>query len=161
MNRERERHPEEKRAKHYLREEFAKRLSKGTINYKLQLQLHLVSSLDRPHVLHCGWHWDEKTHPWIDLADVTLTTMIPPNVIERTQFNIGNLPHSLEFVGPPESVHDFRCVPYIRKEAYKRSQIMRKLAVAEQKPENVSVYHVHIERAEKNDATMSITLTGK
>lgn len=165
LNRERDRYPDEKRSKHYLREEFAMRLSQGTVNYKLQLQLHDISPRDRPHVLHCGRFWDESTHPWIDLADVTITTILPPYVIERTQFNIGNLPPSLGFIGPPESVHDFRCIPYIRKEIYKRSQSMRLLVVATEKPQRLAIYYFQIQRGETQHegtkASISASLTGK
>ena len=165
MFRERERYPEEKRSKHYLREEFAERLSKGPVHYKLQLQLHQVSPSDRPHVLHAGRYWDESTHPWMDLAEVMVTTMLPSDVTERTRFNVGNAPPSLGLVGPPESIHDFKCIPHIRIEVYKRCQQMRSWVSASEKPKELSTYLIQVETGDRKyagtDATISITLTGE
>lgn len=132
--------------------------------YKLQLQLHEVSPSDSPHVHNCAKAWDEDSHPWIDLADVKITTLLANDVIERTKYNISNTPASLSVVGPPESIYDFRCIPYYRQRAYKQSQKMRLLRGPPHHDDNCCSYVIKIETGDVKyagtDANITLTMTG-
>ncbi|KAK3734228.1 hypothetical protein QZH41_012948 [Actinostola sp. cb2023] len=161
---ERERYPEEKRPKDYLKKEYEERLDKGPVHYKLQLQLHEISTSDSPHILNSSKAWDDETHPWMGLADVTITTMLADDVIERTKYNTANKPSSLGLIGPPESIHDFKCISYYRKHVYKRSQRMRLLKSPHQEDDNVCTYVIQIETGDVKhagtDATITLSMTG-
>lgn len=163
-SRERERYPDEKRSKHYLREEYIERLSKGPIKYKLQLQLHEVSPSDTQQILNVSKHWDDETHPWIDLADVTVTTMLPDDVVERTKCNVAHCPPSLGLIGPPKTIYDYTFIPYIRERVYKRSQKMRLLTSPDETGGKMVTYLITMETGDVKhagtNATISITITG-
>ena len=86
---------EDKRPMDYLKQEYLQRLSEGLLKYKIQIQLHEPQPQDPALILHAGRAWDEKTHPWMDLTDLTITTPLAPDVIERTCFNVANQNTSL------------------------------------------------------------------
>ena len=77
------RHENEKRPSDYLRQEYVDRLAKGVVNYRLQIQIHEASPSDTATIFHAGILWDKETHPWLDLATVTIRTPISPDVLER------------------------------------------------------------------------------
>ncbi|XP_031557674.1 allene oxide synthase-lipoxygenase protein-like [Actinia tenebrosa] len=161
---DRERYPDEKRSKRYLREEYIQRLSKGPIKYKLQLQLHEVSPSDSQQILSAAKQWNDDTHPWMDLADVTITTMLPDDEVERTKYNVANCPPSLGIIGSPKSMYDFTCINYIRKRIYKRSQKMRLLTSPDENEGGMVTYLITVETGDVKhagtNATISITMTG-
>ena len=77
------RHPTEKRPDDYLRKEYVERLQKGPVNYRLQIQIHEASPHDTATIFHAGILWDKETHPWFDLATVSIKTPLSPDVLER------------------------------------------------------------------------------
>ena len=162
--RERERFADETRPQDYLRQEFKERLSKGPVHYRLQLQLHEVRPDDSPHILHIGRVWDESTHPWFDLADVTVTSTLPDDVIERTRYNVANMPPSMGLL-PFETIDDYSCIAHIRTEVYQRTQTLRLLRPPRALPDHMTNYLVRVETGSQSgagtDATITVTLTGK
>ena len=77
------RHESEKRPEDYLRQEYVNRLAKSVVNYRLQIQIHEASPSHTATIFHAGILWDKETHPWLDLATVTIKTPISPDVLER------------------------------------------------------------------------------
>ena len=77
------RHENEKRPDDYLRKEYVERLKNRPITYHLQIQIRDKSPEDTATIFHAGILWDKDTHPWLDLATVTIKTHLSPDVIER------------------------------------------------------------------------------
>ena len=77
------RHENEKQPDDYLRKEYVERLQKGPVNYRLQIQIHEASPDDTATIFHAGILWDEGTHPWFDLAKVSIKTPLSPDAVER------------------------------------------------------------------------------
>lgn len=67
--------------------------------------------------------WDGAEHPWMNLAVIHLTAMMPDDVTELTQFNIDHLPKKTLSFPEATSVHDFNIVPNLRKEVYEACQV--------------------------------------
>ena len=147
----------------YLTEEFKARISRGPVKYKLQLTLHEVRSDDPPNILDIGRYWDENAHPWLDVADVTLTTILSPQASEALRFNVGNLPSSIYLLQARGTQHS-NCIAHIRKEVYQRTQTIRLSRKASIKPDHVATYRIRVETGERlragTDANISVSLTG-
>lgn len=86
--------------------------------------------------------WNDDEHPWINVATISLTSLLPDDVTENTRFNIGNLPDSTLSIPEGTSVTDFNIVPTIRKEVYSFCQKMRPDEPPTSKEDKV-VYLVH------------------
>lgn len=156
--------PSETRPKDYLKEEFKERICRGPIRYKLQLTLHKARADDPPGILNIARYWDEATHPWLDVADVILTSLLTPDVINGFRFNAGNLPQSLCFL-PARTIYDSNCIPHIRKEVYARTQKMRAIRSSRKEPDHVATYIISVETGAQlkagTNANISVSLTGK
>ena len=156
--------PSETRAKDYLKEEFKERISRGPVKYKLQLTLHEAKSDDPPTILNIARYWDKATHPWLDVADVTLTALLTPDVTEGFKFSCGNLPSFLYFL-PARNIYDSNCIAHIRKEVYERTQKIRSMRCSSQEPDHEATYVISVETgAQKKagtDANISVSLIGK
>lgn len=106
--------PDETRGRNYLKDEYRERVARGPVPYHLQLQLHEQQPGDsRDLLLSCMVVWDEATHPWMDLATVTIDRTLPYDEEERTLFSVGNLPPSIA-ITPATSVHDPASLNYLR-----------------------------------------------
>ena len=162
--REKEPYPSETRSEDYLRQEFKDRLSRGPVKYRLQLQLHEVQPDDPPHILYVGRGWDETTHPWLDLADVTITSLLPPDVTEKTCYAVDNLPSCMALL-PAKTVYDSNCIAQIRAQLYRWTQKNRLLRSPHVQPDHMSNYLIRVETGDQygadTDATITITLVGK
>lgn len=55
------------------------------MNYRLQIQIHEASPNDTATIFHAGILWDKETHPWLDLATVSIMTPLSPDVLERLE----------------------------------------------------------------------------
>ena len=156
--------PSETRSKDYLKEEFKERLSRGPVKYKLQLTLHEPKSDDPPDTLNVARYWDEATHPWLDVADVTLMVLLSPDVTEKMRFNAGNLSPCLELL-PARSIYHPNCVVHVRKEVYARTQKIRSLRRSTQAPHPEATYNISVETGSQSragtNAQISVSLTGK
>ena len=68
--------------------------------------------------------WDETQCPWIDLAEIRVTTPLTCSALRRTYFNITDKPTCLRFT-PPESVHDYRSYHRVCCTVYTTMEIKR------------------------------------
>ena len=159
-----ERSPDETLPMDYLKREYRERISKGPLDYKLQLQLHEPKEGDVPWILHVGREWDEETHPWLDLADIKVTSLLSPTATERLKFIYLNLPASIGLL-PAVSVDDPNVVVHIRNEVYVWSQKLRKNRSNKLVPEHLASYLIRVETGSQSgagtDASISISLTGE
>ncbi|XP_028395809.1 allene oxide synthase-lipoxygenase protein [Dendronephthya gigantea] len=158
------RHADEKRPDDYLRQEYVKRLSKGPVNYRLQIQIHEASPNDTATIFHAGIMWDKETHPWFDLATVSIKTLLSPDVLERTGFNIVNQPESLGLL-EAKSPEDYNSIGHIRVAVYSRAQHLRKMKIGSLIPAGQNaVYNIEVETGDREhagtDATITIRITG-
>ena len=158
-----ERSPDETLPMDYLKREYKERVSKGPLDYKLQLQLHEPKENDPPTILQVGREWDEKTHPWLDVADIKMTSLLSPTATERLKFIHKNLPASIGVL-PAVSVDDPNVVVQIRNDVYVWSQKLRKNRSNKLVPEHLTSYLIRVETGGQSgagtDASISITLTG-
>lgn len=134
------------------------------MRYKLQLTLHLPQSDDPVDILNVARYWDEATHPWLDVADVTMVVLLSPDATEKMCFNPGNLAPCLELL-PARSIHHSNCVAHIRKEVYERTQKLRALRKGSNVvPDKSAIYSISVETGKKRkagtNARIFISLTG-
>ena len=159
-----ERSPDETLPPDYLKREYKERLSRGPLDYKLQLQLHEAKDDDPPMTLQVGREWDESTHPWLDLADVKITSLLSPTATERLKFIFTNLPPSIGIL-PAQSVDDPNVVIHIRNAVYVWSQKLRSMRSNKLVPDHKASYLIRVETGSQSgagtDATISISLTGR
>jgi len=134
----------EKLSVNYLVEEYKQRLEEASINYKLQIQLHKAEAEPNPTVFDSRITWDEAIHPWLDLADVEVSELLPYDLTVKTGFNLAHHPKSLGFI-KAKSIHDYNSIVYMRSKT-KIAYRMRHLAytifglpkeVADDAPRNV------------------------
>ena len=148
----------------YLKREYLEQITQGALDYKLQLQLHEVKDDDPPTTLQVGREWDENTHPWLDLADIKMTSLLSPTATERLKFTHVNLPSTIGFL-PAQSSDDPNCVVLIRNAVYKWSQKLRANRSNKLVPEHIASYLIRVETGSQSgaatDASFSISLTGK
>ncbi|XP_028395780.1 allene oxide synthase-lipoxygenase protein-like [Dendronephthya gigantea] len=155
---------DENRPTDYLRQEYVDRLSKGPVNYRLQIQIHEASPKDTATVNHAGIMWDKETHPWFDLATVTIKTPLSPDVLERTGFNIVNQPESLGLLDAI-SPEDYNSIGHIRVAVYSHVQHLRKLKFGSvTRADQNADYTIEVETGDRKnagtDATITIRITG-
>lgn len=134
------------------------------MKYKLQLALHEARSDDPPEILNIARIWDEDTHPWLDLADITLTTLLSPNATEQLGFNNGTLSSCLALL-PFTSQYHSNCLAPLRVEVYERSRKCRFLKGVNRQRDHVIKYIISVETGSQaragTDANISVSLTGK
>lgn len=158
-----ERSPDETLPMDYLKREYRAKMSKGPLAYKLQLQLHEAKDDDSPMILQIGREWDEKTHPWLDVADIKMTSLLSPTATERLKFIYKNLPASIGIL-PARSVDDPNVVIHIRNAVYVWSQKLRENRSNKLVPEHLASYLIRVETGSRSgagtDASISISLIG-
>ena len=106
----------ETRGVNYLTNEWRERIKHAPVSYILQVQLHEVSPSDPPEVRNALLPWDEATHPYVDLATVSISEVLPYDEQCMMAFEITNLPRSMSIL-PAASVHDFNSLNYMRKQS--------------------------------------------
>ncbi|XP_078369935.1 allene oxide synthase-lipoxygenase protein-like [Oculina patagonica] len=158
-----ERSPTETLPMDYLKREYRERITRGSLEYKLQLQLHEAKDDDLPTTLQVGREWDESTHPWLDLADIKMTSLLSPTATERLKFTHCNLPSTIGLL-PAQSVDDPNVVVHIRNAVYAWSQKLRANRSNKLVPEHMASYLIRVETGSQSgagtDASISISLTG-
>jgi len=105
--------PGETRSPNYLKDELAARLARGPIRFHLQIQFHAIRPGENRLVLNASMTWDEATHPWHDLAEVTIDEMLDYKTSNVTVFMIGNRPPCMGVVAP-RSIDDPAGMNYMR-----------------------------------------------
>ena len=69
--------------------------------------------------------WSDADHPWINVATITMASVLPDQVTENTRFNIGNMPEEVLSYPEGTSVTDFNIVPTFREEIYTACEKLR------------------------------------
>ncbi len=106
--------PGETRSRNYLKDEYAERLRQGPVKYKLQVQMHEASDDDDPEIFNCCRKWDEDSHPWMDLAEITMNKPLDWAESTRMIFSMKNLPKGLGII-PSYSIFDYNSLNFLRK----------------------------------------------
>jgi len=106
----------ETRNRNYLKNEYIERVAKGPVEYILQLQLHVVSKDDNELVTCSNKIWDESTHPWLDLAHVTIDRTLSYEESMLMYYSLRHSPKCISML-PAESIHDYNSINYIRAKA--------------------------------------------
>ena len=128
------------------------------------MTLHQAQCDDPPGILDIARYWDETTHEWVDVADVTLTTLLTPDATAGLRYNPGNLPDFLYFL-PARSIHQSNCIAHIRMEVYASTQQIRYIRGSKIQPDHLATYIIHVDarvssKAGINQANISLSLTG-
>ncbi|XP_035681462.1 allene oxide synthase-lipoxygenase protein-like [Branchiostoma floridae] len=151
----------ERRPRGYLRTEFAQELQRSLLEYRLQVQLHEWVEGDPYEIFNPACIWDPKTHPWMDLARVCVTNLLPQSVLERTIFDPSIQPPSLGLL-EPKSSHDHNSLPHLNSDLHSRP--MRpgegKLPVDLAEGSYALEFHTGVQRGAGTTADVWITLTG-
>ena len=105
--------PDDPRTRNALKHEYAERLGKGPVEYLLQLQLHEATDQDSELIFCCNKVWDEATHPWMDLARVTITRMLTYEESMLMYFTLNHRPGSIGII-PAKSMDDYNSMNYLR-----------------------------------------------
>ncbi len=108
--------PGDPRNRNYLKHEYAERLKRGPIEYVLQLQLHEATEHDSELIFCSNKIWDEASHPWIDLAHVTIDRMLTYEESMLMYFSLNNRPNAIGLIDAT-SIHDYNSLNYIRARA--------------------------------------------
>jgi hypothetical protein len=114
------------RPQDYLRTEFLSRFKGGgRVVYHLQMQLHSPVPPDGSDVIyHASRAWDPETHPWLDVATVTLTRALSLEEVEGMKLQFSRLPEGMH-VPPARSMDDFTSLGYVRSRVYPRAGWLR------------------------------------
>jgi hypothetical protein len=117
--------PGETRSPNYLKDEYRKRVTTRGVTYHLQMQLHEWQSGDRQDViLNSVYEWDERAHPWTDVATVKMDGILehdsrpnaPTYSVERGDhclFTLANRPKCIKLL-KAVSIHDPASLDYLR-----------------------------------------------
>ena len=159
---------EEKRPESYLIPEFKKRLSEEHIQYKLQIQLHEIKPSDSHLILHAARVWDEDTHPWMDLADVIVTSLLPIDIAECTRYSIDHHPSTID-IPSAKTIYDYNSIAYLRSKVYpiskKMSSARPRSHVAKEQGMEEAAYSVRVRTGNRKgagtDVKVSLIITGK
>ncbi|MEM9338607.1 MAG: hypothetical protein AAGA66_07765 [Bacteroidota bacterium] len=119
--------PGETRVRNYLKEEYVERLGAGPVNYRLQVQLHEASDSDDAEIFNCCKKWDEASHPWMDLAEITIKKPLSWKESTRMIFTMKNLPKGLGII-PSYSIYDYNSLNFLRRHS-DEARIARRLAI--------------------------------
>ena len=139
-------------------------MSDGGIQYKLQIQLHEIQPEDSHLVLHASRVWDQVTHPWLDLANVKLTSLIPLDVTESTRSSLENMPTSLS-VPPAKTIYDYNSSAYLKLKVQSGSSSKLNLRRPSKTGEDMSIYCISVFTGDRKyagtNADVTLTITGK
>lgn len=110
------RDPRETRGRSYLKQEYAARLAKGPVKYRLQLQLHTPAPGDTDEIFNCNVEWDEATHPFLDVAVVEIDRLLSLKDEANAIFSLRHCPPSLGLI-PARDRDDYNSINYMRAAA--------------------------------------------
>lgn len=148
--------------------EFKERFSQGPVNYTLQIQLHQIKPDDSHLILHAARVWDQENHPWLDLADVTVTSPLPIEVVERTRCSLSHRPPTID-IPSADTIYDYNSIAYLRSKVYPTSHKMSsskpRSEVAKAQTTEAARYSIRVRTGNRKgagtDANVSLTITGK
>lgn len=103
----------ETRGRNYLKDEWRERVQGGGAKYHLQMQLHEASPDDTDEIFNSNEEWDPETHPFMDVATVTINEVLPFRDQVYTRYFIGHLPKSVS-IFKAKDVDDYNSLNYMR-----------------------------------------------
>ena len=113
---------DEKRPVQYLADEYRSRLTRGPIEYALQIQLREFDpENDTREFFNSGRVWDPQKYPWTDLATARITEALPDPITERMRMWLGHQPPSLGLTDSHSDV-DYGSLAWVRYHMYPVSQ---------------------------------------
>jgi arachidonate 5-lipoxygenase len=80
------------------------------------MQLHEATDHDSELIFCSNKIWDEATHPWFDLARVTIDRMLTYEESMLMYFSLKNHPPSMGLI-EAKSIHDYNSLNYLRVRA--------------------------------------------
>lgn len=115
------------RPENYLQEDFCRRIRVNGVNYLLQLQLQPVTTdLDQNEAAKdCTIPWDETQYPLLDVAHLSLTSILPDEWAEPLEFNPYHAPTELGLI-LARTASEMASVNHLRSIVYQISADMRK-----------------------------------
>jgi len=116
--------PGEQRSRNYLKEEYARRIPREGAGYMLQVQIHTAMDDDSPEIFNCCAEWDERSHPWHDLAVIQVDTVLDWKRSCLTAYSLANLPKGMGVI-PAKNLRDYNSLNYMRR----HSELARKVRV--------------------------------
>lgn len=140
-------------------------MSEGGIQYKLQIQLHEKQPDDSHLVLHAARAWDHANHPWLDLAEVSLTSLLPFDVTECTRYSLENIPLSLS-LPTAKTIYDYNSLAYLRSKVLSDSSKKCSLRrPSKPRGEGLSIYCISVFTGDRKragtNANVTLTITGE
>jgi hypothetical protein len=105
--------PGETRSRNFLKDEFHHRIAKGAVQYHLQAQFHEVVEGEDREILNCGVAWDDATHPWMALAEVEISEIMPMDEANMTWYDLRNHPQCIS-VPRANSIRDPASINHLR-----------------------------------------------
>ena len=108
--------PGENRSINYLKNEYAERLAKGSIKYRLQLQLLEHQDDQDPEVLNPHVYWDEETCPFMELATVDIDEALSFDEMSWLTYEVTHLPNSMSILKATDT-EDYNSLNSMRVQA--------------------------------------------
>ena len=88
-------------SRNYLKNEYRDRLTRGPVDYVLEMQLlDWTPACDRNVELNSLFPWDAARYPWQPVADVTITEAMEHHEGNLTLYSLSHLPTALETIAP-------------------------------------------------------------
>ena len=114
------------RPRDYLKQEYRERVQRQkSIEYSMEIQVRdWNDGSDTIEFFNMNRLWDEATWPWLKLADVSITRILPDEITERMGMWLGHQPPSLGLTDAYSPV-DYRSLCWARPQVYPVSQMNR------------------------------------
>eukprot|EP00118_Oscarella_pearsei_P016743 m.162054 g.162054 ORF g.162054 m.162054 type:complete len:781 (+) comp38831_c0_seq1:29-2371(+) len=119
--------PNDDRSPNYLKHEFIKQLEKGSLDYRLQIQMRDREINESNDVYNPALPWNKANYPWLDLANISISQPLHPDTAELLRYGHLNQPASLKIADEAESVFDYRSIARLRHAAFEGSYSGRML----------------------------------
>jgi len=118
--------PDETRGRNYLKYEYEKRVKKQGAAYMMQIQTRVAQDDDDPEIFNNMVSWDEKAHPWHDLAKIEINTALDWKESTKTSFSLNHMPKTLGII-KAKNIYDYNSLNYMRAHSEK-AKIARMLS---------------------------------
>jgi hypothetical protein len=123
---DRARRPDEQRPRDYLRSDLKMRLeaTNETVSFRLQAQFHRIEQGYSVEWYNPSTDWKTTDHPWIDLAEISLSSTLSDTDAEKLAYNPDHAPQSL---GTPiaTGLYDYRSIADSERRVMRRVQSLR------------------------------------
>lgn len=110
--------PHETRGRNYLKYEYQERVEKEGAQYMMQIQTRIAQDDDDPEIFNNMVPWDEKAHPWHDLAVINIDKALDWEESTKTSFSLKHMPKTLGIL-KAKSIYDYNSLNYMRAHSEK------------------------------------------